>query len=79
MKSKGLLLLLGLIVLVVVFLGGTMVGQSSEVSNEVEDAYYVENTGNIFIGIAKIIDKGSYFLVDVVMNAIESIFGNFVG
>ena len=79
MKSKGLLIFVGLIMLVAVFLGGTIVGGSSEVSNETNDAYYVENTGNIFIGLAKLIDKGAYFIVDVIMTAIEGIFGNLIG
>ena len=65
MKGKGMYLLIGVVLLVAVFLGGTVVGQTEEVSNNVEDAYYVENTGNIFIGIAKLIDKGAYFVVDV--------------
>ena len=79
MKSKGLLFFIGIILLVSVFLGGTIVGQSTPVSNEVEDAYYVENSGNIFIGLAKLIDKGAYFIVDLLIGAIEGIFGNFVG
>ena len=48
-------------------------------SSDVEDAYYVENTGNVFIGLAKLIDKGAYFIVDVIMTAFEGIFGNFIG
>ena len=79
MKSKGLLFFIGIILLVSVFLGGTIVGGSNPVSSEVEDAYYVENNGNIFIGLAKIIDKGAYFVVDMFMGIIEGIFGNFVG
>lgn len=79
MKSKGLLFFIGIILLVAVFLGGTIVGGSKPVSSDVEDAYYVENTGNIFIGLAKIIDKGAYFIVDLVMGVVEGIFGNFVG
>lgn len=79
MKSKILYLGIGLALLVAVFLGGTVVGQSDEVSSSVEDAYYVENTGNIFIGIAKIIDKGAYFIVDVVISGIESVFSNIIG
>ena len=79
MKGKGLYLLVGVILLVAVFLGGTVVGQTEEVSNNVEDAYYVENTGNIFIGIAKLIDKGAYFVVDVIISGIESVFSNIIG
>ena len=75
MKSKGLLFFIGLVLLIAVFLGGTIVGQSKEGDNEVIDAYYVENTGNIFIGLAKIIDKGAYYIVDVIMTTIEGIFG----
>ena len=41
MKSKGMYLLIGVVLLVAVFLGGTVVGQTEEVSNNVEDAYYV--------------------------------------
>lgn len=79
MKSKGMYLLIGVVLLVAVFLGGTVVGQTEEVSNNVEDAYYVENTGNIFIGIAKLIDKGAYFVVDVIIGGIESVFSNIIG
>lgn len=79
MKSKGLFFFIGVILLVAVFLGGTIVGGSKPVSSEVEDAYYVENTGNIFIGLAKVIDKGAYYVVDVIMGAIEGLFNNFVG
>ena len=79
MKSRLFYLGLGVILLVAVFLGGTVVGQSEEVSSSVEDAYYVENTGNIFIGLAKLIDKGAYFVVDVVIGGIESIFSNLIG
>ena len=79
MKSKGLFFFIGIVLLVAVFLGGTIVGTSTEVSNEVEDAYYVENTGNIFIGLAKLIDKGAYFIVDLIIGAIEAIFGSIIG
>ena len=79
MKSKILYLGIGLVLLVAVFLGGTVVGQSEEVSSSVEDAYYVENTGNIFIGIAKLIDKAAFFVIDVIFSGIESIFSNIIG
>ena len=79
MKGKGMYLLIGVVLLVAVFLGGTVVGQTEEVSNNVEDAYYVENTGNIFIGIAKLIDTGAYFVVDVIIGGIESVFSNIIG
>lgn len=79
MKGKGLYFIVGLVLLVAVFLGGTVVGQTEEVSNNVEDAYYVENTGNIFIGIAKLIDKGAYLVVEIIINGIESVFSNIIG
>ena len=79
MKIKGIYFLIGLFLLLAVFLGGTVVGQTEEVSNDVEGAYYVENTGNIFIGLAKLIDKGAYYIVDIIMNGIESIFSNIIG
>ena len=79
MKSKGLLFFIGVILLVSVFLGGTIVGQKDDTVSNVEDAYYVENTGNIFIGLAKLIDKGAYFVVDLIIGAIEGLFSNFVG
>ena len=72
-------LLIGVVLFVAVFLGGTVVGHTEEVSNNVEDAYYVENTGNIFIGIAKLIDKGAYLVVDVIIGGIESVFSNIIG
>lgn len=79
MKSKWFYILIGIILLVAVFLGGTVVGQSEEVSNNMVDAYYVENTGNIFVGIAKTIDKAAYFIVDIIISGIESIFNNILG
>lgn len=79
MKSKWFYILIGIILLVAVFLGGTVVGQSEEVSNNMVDAYYVENTGNIFVGIAKTIDKAAYFIVDIIISGVESIFNNILG
>ena len=79
MKTKSIYIIIALALLVAVFLGGTVVGQTEEVSSSVEDAYYVENTGNIFIGIAKLIDKGAYFVVNVIINGIESVFSNIIG
>ena len=79
MKSKGLLLFIALVLLVAVFLGGTVVGQTTTAASDNSDAYYVENSGNVFIGLAKLIDKGAYFVVDLLITAIDGIFGSVVG
>lgn len=79
LKSKWFYLLIGIVLLIAVFLGGTVVGQTEEVSNNYVDAYYVENTGNIFIGLAKTIDKAAYYIVNLIISGIESIFNNILG
>lgn len=79
LKSKWFYLLIGIVLLIAVFLGGTVVGQTEEVSNNYVDAYYVENTGNIFIGLAKTIDKAAYYIVNLIISGIENIFNNILG
>lgn len=48
-------------------------------SEEYDTAYYVEDNGNLFIKAAKLLDKCCYYVVDIVISGIGSVFSSILG
>ncbi len=67
--------LLGGLLFIVVF-GSFM---SEKTNDDYDDAYYVEANGNLITKTAKVIDKGCFYMVDIVVSGIGSIFNAILG
>ena len=61
-----------IIVLILVFTGDSSVESST--STDYDNAYYVEADNNLFIKVAKLCDEASYYIVDIVLKGIDSVF-----
>ncbi len=72
-------IVVGLLIVVLV-IASSLMQDSKEVSSEDYDtAYYVEDNGNLFIKAAKLLDKCCYYVVDVVISGIGSVFNSILG
>ncbi len=78
MNKKKALILLG-IVLLLIFLGSSIIGKSEEVSEDYDSAYYVEANGNLILKLAKVLDKSCFYVVDIFISGIGSIFNIIIG
>lgn len=67
--------------LAVLFIGSGVTEDDSMVGtgDDYDSAFYVENTNNIFIKLAKVLDKCCYYVVDIVINGISSVFEVILG
>lgn len=79
MKKKILLLVGFGLLAVFLFLGNSSSDESMEVSGDYDTAYYVEDNGNVFIKVAKLADKCCFYIVDVVISGVGSIFSTILG
>lgn len=78
MNKKKAFILLG-IVLLLVFVGSSIIGKSEEVSEDYDTAYYVEANGNLILKLAKVLDKSCFYVVDILISGIGSIFNIIIG
>ena len=66
-----LFLLLAFGGLVIIILGSMLADDSKEVSgDEYDTSFYVEDSGNLFIKTAKVLDKCCYYVVDIVVSSV---------
>lgn len=79
MNKKIFIIFAAIALLVAVFIGGTMLGQGESTEEEYDTAYYVEDTNNVFIKLGKFLDKCCFYIVDVVVGGISTIFLNLIG
>lgn len=79
MNKKVTYILLGVVLLVLIVFGSSMAGKTEEVDQDYDNAYYVEAKGNLVLSLAKIIDKGCFYVVDIVVTGIGSIFNSILG
>ncbi|MDE5715316.1 MAG: hypothetical protein K2I42_04210 [Anaeroplasmataceae bacterium] len=80
MNKKLVYLGLAVGLLAVIIVGSFFSDETKEVSKEEYDsAYYVENNRNIIIRTAKILDKCCYYVVDVVVSSVGSVFNSILG
>ena len=66
-------------ILGIILLASLISQDATEVSADGEDydtAFYVEGNGNVFIKTAKLLDKCCFYLVDVVISGIGSVFNS---
>ncbi len=79
MNKKVLIIGLVVVLLAIILFSNGFIGESTEVSGDYDTAYYVEDNGNVFIKIAKFMDKCCFYVVDVVVSGVGSIFSAFLG
>ncbi|MDE5546716.1 MAG: hypothetical protein K2I88_04555 [Anaeroplasmataceae bacterium] len=77
MKKKRMFLFLAVVLLAVIVLGSTLTQDSKEVSGEDYDtAFYVDGSKNVFIMTAKMLDKCCFYVIDVIISSVGSVFGS---
>ena len=76
LNKKRILTVLLFTFIAVVF-ASILISSDQAVSDEA--SYYVEDNGNIFIKLAFICDDCAYYIVDLVLGGIESIFSIIMG
>lgn len=64
----------------VLFIGGSVTTNDDVVADEEYDtSFYVEDSGNIFIKLAKVLDRCCYFTVDIVVSGVGNVFDVILG
>lgn len=53
--------------------------EAVEASVDYESAYYVEANNNVFVKLARVCDNCCYYVVDMVLGGIESVFSSITG
>ena len=77
MKKKNVFILIVVLLLATILIGSMFTQDSKEVSeNDYDTAYYVDGSKNLFIMAAKFLDKCCYYVVDVVVSGIGSVFNS---
>ena len=83
MDKKKIIYFVLVVFIVVVFISIMMSNNKSEevkdVSSDYDSSYYVEANHNIFVKLANICDDCCYYLVDMMLGGIETIFSSFLG
>lgn len=52
---------------------------TKEVSSDYDSAYYVEANNNVFVKLSRVIDDCCYYVVDIVLNGVETIVSSITG
>lgn len=77
MKGKRVFLFLAVGLLAIILLGSTLAQDTpAGSSDEYDTAFYVENSKNVFIVAAKMLDKCCYYVVDIVISSVSSVFNS---
>lgn len=80
-KRKGVYWIIFIFVLIVVL--SVMLSGSNqeevEASTDYESSYYVEANNNVFVKLARVCDNCCYYVVDMVLGGIESLFSSITG
>ncbi len=67
-------------ILLVIIIGSFFSEETKEVGKEEYDsAYYVENNRNVIIRTAKLLDKCCFYVVDIVVSSVGSVFNSILG
>lgn len=78
MNKKFTLTILCIFFLFAIMIAGAMGSNQNIEPGENDSAYYVEST-NIVSKIAKVCDSACYYVVDMVLDSIASIFNKIIG
>ena len=73
-KPLTIFLILGML-----FLGGSVIEDEEVGSNDYDTSFYVEDSDNLFIKLAKVIDRCCYFAIDIIISGIDTIFDIILG
>lgn len=79
MKRKRIIIIFVVGLLGIILLASMISQDATEASadgDEFDTAFYVEGNGNIFIKTAKLLDKCCFYVVDVVISGIGSVFNS---
>ena len=73
------------LIIVVLFMGMLIIGGSVNSDDDVlvdgdyDTSFYVEDSNNLFIKLAKILDNCCYFAVDIIISGINTVFDIILG
>jgi len=77
MKKKSVFIFLAIGLLAVILLGSIFTQDSVEAGGtDYDQAFYVDGSKNLFIMTAKFLDKCCYYVVDIVVSGIGSVFNS---
>lgn len=81
MKKKVIVVVAVVVLFVLLIFGGGMGDSTVSGSSDdnFETSFYIEDNGNVFIKVAKVADKCCFFLVDIVISGVSSIFDMLLG
>lgn len=82
MNKKNIGYLIVIIFIVVVFISIMVSGgenSTEEAGADYDSAYYVEANDNIFVKFANLCDDCCYYIVDMLLGGVETIFSSFTG
>lgn len=65
--------------LAMIFLGGSVTTDDEVSSDDYDSAFYVEDSDNMFIRLAKVLDRCCYFAIDIVISGINTVFDIILG
>ena len=60
-------------------IGGSITQDTETGSGDLDTTFYVEDNGNLFIKLAKILDQLCLFIVDIVVSGISNVFNLILG
>lgn len=78
MKKKFIIVITLVVILGITFLADGSSGDTT-VSDDYDTAYYVEGDNNLFIKLAKTLDKCCFYVVDIFISGIGNIFDSILG
>ncbi len=77
MKKKNLFIGIAVVLLAIFLVGSIFTQDSKEVGDtDYDTAFYVDGSKNLFIMTAKFLDKCCFYVVDVVVSGIGSVFNS---
>ncbi|MCM1130715.1 MAG: hypothetical protein NC310_07620 [Roseburia sp.] len=75
MKKKSVFFFLAVFLLAIIVLGSTMAQSSTEAGAiDYDTAFYVDGSKNVFIVIAKTLDKCCFYVIDIIITSVGSVF-----
>lgn len=77
-NKKYMYVIIILLFLSMLFLGGSIADNNTS-TEDYDSAFYVDDTNNVFIKFGKVIDRCCFFIVDIIISGISSVFQTILG